>query len=164
MSTSECTLYAPNLICICINSADGGDYAGDIWNQYQDEPKIYNNSLELIKKMDALYDEWDFPQRSTNSRTFGQKEEEVQRTGKKEARLQMDTRRVQERKGDKGTFIVQVKYRQNATWQGEVIWTERKQKQYFRSALELLKLIDSALEAGEEEKKDSDEKLEEYIG
>ncbi|MBP3927297.1 MAG: hypothetical protein J6D13_09025, partial [Clostridium sp.] len=61
----------------------------------------------------------------------------------------MDARRVQENKGEKGTFIVHVKYRQNATWQGEVIWTERKQKQYFRSALELLKLIDSALDMGE---------------
>lgn len=73
----------------------------------------------------------------------------------------MDARRVQDKKGDKGTFIVQVKYRQNATWQGEVIWTERKQKQYFRSALELLKLIDSALEAEDEETADSYEKLKE---
>lgn len=163
MSTSECTLNAPNLICICINSAEQGDYAGVLWNQYQDEPLVYCNSMELIKIMDALYDEWNFPQRSTNSRTFtfGQKEEITQCTRKRGARLQMDAHRVQDKKGDKGTFIVQVKYRQNATWQGEVIWTERKQKQYFRSALELLKLIDSALEAEDEETADSYEKLEE---
>lgn len=28
--------------------------------------------------------------------------------------------------GDKGTFVVHVKYRQNATWQGDVIWVEKK--------------------------------------
>ena len=36
--------------------------------------------------------------------------------------------------------------RQNATWQGSVTWVEKKEKQQFRSALELLKLIESALE------------------
>lgn len=151
MSTSECRLYAPNLICICIDEARHGDYRGVLWNQYEDEPTEYKNSIELIQKMDALYDEWNFPQRSTSSRSFGKAEEKTARTGQKGAGLQMDAHRVQDKKGDKGTFIVHVKYRQNATWQGEVIWTERKQKQYFRSALELLKLIDSALDESEEE-------------
>ena len=149
MSTAECKLYAPNLICICIYSAERGDYTGVLWNQYDDKPDAFHNSIELIQKMDALYDEWDFPQRSTSCRTFGRIEDKPVRTGIMEGKRQMDARRVQENKGEKGTFIVHVKYRQNATWQGEVIWTERKQKQYFRSALELLKLIDSALDMGE---------------
>ena len=44
------------------------------------------------------------------------------------------------------TFVVQVLNAQNATWQGTVTWTDGKKSQSFRSALELLKLIDSALE------------------
>ncbi|MBE5056972.1 hypothetical protein INF37_13345 [Pseudoflavonifractor sp. DSM 107456] len=44
------------------------------------------------------------------------------------------------------TFVVQVISAQNATWQGVVTWAEGKRKQPFRSALELLKLIDSSLE------------------
>lgn len=51
----------------------------------------------------------------------------------------------------KGTFIVHVRYRQNATWQGDVIWAEKNERQGFRSALELLKLIDSALDGEEGE-------------
>ena len=43
------------------------------------------------------------------------------------------------------TFYVQILFRQNETWQGKVSWAQGKQKQYFRSALELVKLIDSAL-------------------
>lgn len=31
------------------------------------------------------------------------------------------------------------------TWQGKVTWAEKNRSQYFRSALELLKLMDRAL-------------------
>lgn len=44
------------------------------------------------------------------------------------------------------TFVVQIVDSQNATWQGTVTWTEGKQTKPFRSALELLKLIDSSLD------------------
>jgi len=150
MSAQNFGLYAPNLICICLDRAENGDYAGHIWHQYQDEPIEYKNTIELIREMDALYDQWNFPQRSTEHWTFINENDKTRRTEKKGAGQQMDTRRIQDKKGDKGTFIVHVKYRQNSTWQGEVIWAERKQKQYFRSALELLKLVDSALDEAEE--------------
>ena len=41
------------------------------------------------------------------------------------------------------TFIVRIQYRQNASWQGQVTWAEENKTASFRSALELLKLIDS---------------------
>lgn len=43
------------------------------------------------------------------------------------------------------TFYVQILFQQNETWQGKLSWAQGKQEQYFRSALELVKLIDSAL-------------------
>lgn len=45
-----------------------------------------------------------------------------------------------------GTFVVHVQHYENATWQGEVVWADQNRAQKFRSALELLKLMDSALE------------------
>lgn len=51
---------------------------------------------------------------------------------------------------DKGTFIVKIHDCQNATWQGSVLWVEEQKEQYFRSALELLKLIDGAISEDEE--------------
>lgn len=45
----------------------------------------------------------------------------------------------------KSTFIVQILNAQNDSWQGTVTWTEKKETMPFRSALELLQLIDSAL-------------------
>ena len=51
------------------------------------------------------------------------------------------------------TFVVKVLDTQNSTWQGTVSWTESKRQEHFRSALELIRLIDSAIaqEAGARE-------------
>ncbi|MBC2870856.1 hypothetical protein KQI11_00175 [Acetanaerobacterium sp. MSJ-12] len=54
--------------------------------------------------------------------------------------------RLSEHAGGRATFTVQVTYRQNATWQGTVTWLEEGKQSHFRSALELIKLMDSALE------------------
>ena len=43
-------------------------------------------------------------------------------------------------------FLVQILETQNATWQGTVTWTDGREVQAFRSALELIRLIDSALD------------------
>ncbi len=51
----------------------------------------------------------------------------------------------------KATFVIQIQCRQNATWQGQIVWTEKKQTQQFRSELELIKLMESALDSGETE-------------
>jgi len=47
-----------------------------------------------------------------------------------------------------GTFEISVKFTQNSTWQGHIHWIEKNRRQNFRSALELLKLMDEALEEG----------------
>jgi len=45
----------------------------------------------------------------------------------------------------RGTFEISVKFMQNSTWQGQIHWIEKNRKQNFRSALEMLKLMDEAL-------------------
>ena len=54
-------------------------------------------------------------------------------------------------RGEKATFVVNVQFRQNATWQGTVPWTDGRRTEPFRSALELIRLIDSTLLEQEEE-------------
>lgn len=46
----------------------------------------------------------------------------------------------------KGTFIVRIISQENATWQGQVTWLDRDQTETFRSMLELIRLIDGAVE------------------
>ncbi len=46
---------------------------------------------------------------------------------------------------DKNTFIVKLDNRQRDTWQGEVVWADENRTERFRSALELIKLMDEAM-------------------
>ena len=55
------------------------------------------------------------------------------------------------------TFIIKVMDQQNATWQGSVTWVDEQREQYFRSTLELLKLIDGALEKRNDDEENRDE-------
>lgn len=50
----------------------------------------------------------------------------------------------------KATFIIDIKDTQNGTWQGSVSWVQENKQQNFRSALELIKLIDSTMEKEDE--------------
>lgn len=43
------------------------------------------------------------------------------------------------------SFIVRILNDQNATWQGTITWTESRLTESFRSELELIRLIDSAI-------------------
>lgn len=139
-------LYAPNLLAICIDRSEDGDYAGNAWDQYHTDPTPFANMMELIRHIEKFFDELDFPQRSTVPRSFSEDQSAPVRIPlhRRAERVKvMDN--LEDKRGNQGTFIVQIKYRQNATWQGQVVWAEKNRKMYFRSALELLHLIDTAM-------------------
>ena len=52
---------------------------------------------------------------------------------------------------DKGSFVVRILDRQYHTWQGTVTWIAKYEKKTFRSAIELLRLIDDALKENDNE-------------
>lgn len=43
-------------------------------------------------------------------------------------------------------FVISILYQENATWQGTVTWVDANKSQSFRSALELIRLIDSTMD------------------
>ena len=43
------------------------------------------------------------------------------------------------------SFVIEVKGQEHHTWQGCITWVEGQKKECFRSTLELLRLMDSAL-------------------
>ena len=47
----------------------------------------------------------------------------------------------------KGTFIIKIDHCQNETWQGKVVWADEDTTEHFRSALEVLQLLDEAINA-----------------
>ena len=154
MSDSKQMLFARNLICVCIDDNKDADYQGLIYHQYADEPISFNGIASMILEMENLFDEWDFPQRGLAERKFDKKKESHKRpvSGTEDDRLKMEiisdthgVRNVQNKKGKLGTFVIQVVYRQDASWQGHVIYQEDNEKLDFNSALELIKIIDRAV-------------------
>lgn len=141
-------LQAPNIMNICIDSVRNGDGNGRLFHCYAKSPTEFENELQLLRAMEKVFDKINYPQAATEDRSFRKsavtiRAQEVERV--------MEQEKVVSQSGKKGTFVVHVQYRQNATWQGQVVWAEKKITKSFRSALELLKLIDSALDEGEQE-------------
>ncbi|MBT9776905.1 hypothetical protein GPL15_10350 [Clostridium sp. MCC353] len=56
---------------------------------------------------------------------------------------------VYREKGKKATFVIRILFQQNGTWQGRICWKDTSQIMNFRSFLELIKLIDTALQSVE---------------
>ncbi len=50
----------------------------------------------------------------------------------------------------KQTFILEVNSTQNQSWQGNIEWIQGREKQSFRSVMELLRLIDSVVYENDE--------------
>ena len=119
---------------ICVDDYEGGILKGRFYNAYHDYIAFESLSQFLIR-MEALLEEHQTPQAYTAHRKFS-------------AILRPDedsTCATRMRKGSKATFELQVLFRQHSSWQGILIWKERNAEQSFRSVLELVMLIDSAL-------------------
>lgn len=133
--------HVPNLINICIDSVDDGEMTGKIYHCYSEEAIAFSNIIRMIETVEEFFDCLQFPQAATQTRSFHRKESvQGQKLEKK-----LEQEQILQMRGQKGTFLLNVKYRQNSTWQGSVTWVDEQREQYFRSALELLKLIDGAL-------------------
>lgn len=55
------------------------------------------------------------------------------------------------------TFVIHITQTENASWQGQVLWANKNISKNFRSALELLKMIDQVV--SHEKTSQNDEKL-----
>ena len=96
----------------------------------------------MIMTADDIFDQAGIPMAAMRIRSFA-KTMQMENEGK--VYKMRDVNGFAYYKGEKATFIVQVLYRQNASWQGKVIWVEKKKTIPFRSVLELIKLMDSAV-------------------
>lgn len=147
MSKINVNMSAPNLVCICLDKVEAPCYKGRLYHKYKTGPEEFEDAGHLLQLIERLCDVSGYPQSSTQNRSFRDTEETTVRKG---AEPVADSNIVLSQKGDLATFVVHVKYRQHSTWQGEVVWAEKNEKKTFRSALELLKLIDSALDDEDE--------------
>lgn len=158
MSEAKQMLFARNLICVCIDDNQNADYQGQLWHQYSDDPVNFSGIYDMMVTADELFDAWDFPQRSLERREFVHDDPDDRRhkgfpTRQDDSdelpidrvQKQQGTRNIQGKRGELGTFIIQVSFRQNATWQGHVINVEKNERNDFSSAMELVRIIDRDL-------------------
>jgi len=117
---------------VCIDSYDGGVLQGRLYNSCQEEG--FFSLSQFLVKMEQFLDQMQQPQSYTQIRKFSSlmhPDQELPAGGL--------------RWGKKATFEMQVIFRQHTSWQGVLSWREGKAEQRFRSVLELVLLLDSAL-------------------
>jgi len=133
---------------------EGGMIKGELFSRYLEAPYKFTSLIRMIYKMEEIFDSMKFPGAFMSPRTFGGKKGHAKKGGleKKEAMKEnADIVVKNDARGSKCTFEISVRYRQNATWQGQILWVEKNLQQSFRSVLEMLKLMDEALTEGEDD-------------
>ncbi len=132
---------------ICVDTIVNGDFSGRFYNLYMKRPHRFMSIFHYVSLMEKFFDYMRFPQNSLAQRHFS-REYRYQSAYRKplvEVKQYMSEATFESEHGDRATFLVQVQFRQNATWQGTITWTEQKKTNHFRSTLEMVKLMDSAL-------------------
>lgn len=104
--------HVPNLINICIDSVEDGEMTGKIYHCYSEEAIAFSNIIRMIETVEEFFDCLQFPQAATQTLVLFNRKESVQ--GQKlEKKLEQE--QILQMRGQKGTFLLNVKYRQNSS-------------------------------------------------
>lgn len=131
------------VVIVCVDRYENDEMSGRLYHFFDEVYTEFHSILDMVKKLECLLDRMQMPKRSMEDRHFIQNTENI--LEENEVFDIHNLKRPVICKGKKATFAVRVVYRQNASWQGQVIWEEKKKKLSFRSTLELMKLMDNAL-------------------
>lgn len=137
-------MHAPNIVNICVDKYNDGEISGRIYHCYKKEESSFVNIIKLVEMVEGLFDRISFPQASTKVRSFKKKEEQQRR--KEAAQKVTGIESVVSKRGELGTFLMHVKYRQNSSWQGELEWLEGEEVLDFVSVLEFIKILNNILD------------------
>ena len=120
---------------IRIYSYQDKNLQGIFYNLYYGEEIVFTNLTQLLLLMEDMMDGMKFPQAAMQTHRFKNGSDYAETV-----RMKPETNHAAI-----ATFKVKVLFRQGASWQGTLTWGEGRQEMAFRSALELVKLMDSAL-------------------
>ena len=153
------SVYIPNSYRFGVIFVDGYEYKcirGRFYHPTFGRAKNFQSLIELLKMMDQLFNDISYPTPSMEIRKFQPDLPEISYTDKSPKGNEDGVgMHYLDRKGKLATFSVKVQFRRNASWQGTLRWIDKNKKDYFRSTLEMIMLMDSAL--GEVESWNSDE-------
>lgn len=121
---------------VCVDDFTDSIPTGRFYNASAAQGKSFRGMMEFLLEMENALESEDFPKAYTVTRSFG--DFRISETGPPGA---------ESRNGKYATFALRILFRQNASWQGSLLWLEGGKEQSFRSVLELMLLMNSALAA-----------------
>jgi len=119
---------------VYVDSYQDNVLRGWFQNPYLKSPQKFDSLSDFIIKMESMMDVMGLPQSYSANRSFRNTSPRV-----------LDATTAFLSRGAKATFCLTIRFRQNSSWQGTINWLETNSKQNFRSVLELIVLMDSAL-------------------
>ena len=122
---------------VCVDSSEKGVWTGRYYNSSLKKGESFRSLVDFLMKMEKTLDQMYFPQSFSAVRRFTQ-EEETELIGASNEECQT---------GKAATFLIRILFRQNASWQCSILWLEGKREESFRSVLELIFLMNDALNA-----------------
>ena len=157
--SNELYIGMPNGVVFCADEVLERDtFRGRLYHKYSKEAIPVSSFWELVREMENLFNEIQFPRAGTRDRSFtkapppGELHQQLKgttpkafRNDSKEREIVMSDKELLNMHGDYGTFIIRVQQRQGGTWQGRITWADRNKTVHFRSVLEMIKLIEDGM-------------------
>ena len=150
-------LYGINLIAVLIDAYENQEFSGRLMHPWSAEAIPFASCMELMTKMEALYDAWDYPEAAQGMRVFiRHRSDAAPRAFVSEKRLtelskEQTPRDIWGKRGRLASIFVRTEMRQHASWQGVAAWIEGDRSFAFSSTLELFRAIDQSV--SQEEKR-----------
>lgn len=129
-----------NIMTVRVTSYENFCMKGTLYHAQSDQGIPFTSVVGLLMQIEALMDQTNTPQRSEEARSF---------PGSVGVRPSTEARPGGEKSPYLATFQLNIMFRQNATWQGSLLWADQGMEAHFRSVLEVINLMNSALSGGE---------------
>ncbi len=140
LNRSDRALFSP--ADILITAVPGKNVLeGEIFCGYPRKKIGYTGEWELLSAISGWCDWSHYPEAMTTLRSFSVRKHRKRQVRKAVTVLDSKLKNALE---GKSTFLVHIQFRRNATWQGTITWLEAEKTQNFRSAFEMLKLMEEA--------------------
>ncbi len=118
---------------------------GRLYSPFLKNPVMFNSLLELNLLIEQIMDDCDVPKCDNSYERIGCEEKEIYRkleyTNSQIVQLKNYSNQMKLFTNLENVYFVEMIRRQNCSWQGIVTWLNENKTEFFKSELELMKLI-----------------------
>ena len=118
---------------------------GEVRHRTSQNSQYFRSLLELVALIHDRLEELGMPMPAVEMRSWGSPRLGLMKKGEGSMQEEIPTAETTPKVGSTA-FLVRIIFRQNATWMGEIHWLEEDKKLYFRSLLEMVMLMQEALD------------------